>query len=241
MVGQNGKYSKLKKITFTGIDEKTDIDELIALSRDYPKVEYGFLAHENYQMLGNLFCSPWMLHKMKDAGLTLSLHICGELAKRVFATGDWNEIIAYMQGSFSLFDRIQLNNIRKADILDKKWKLSIPTGISEIIIQQHSADNMSVYQHYLDNRADISGNFTMLLDASGGRGERSEKLNTLNLPYVGYAGGLGPDNVRDIVQQLENSENVQDYWIDMQKHVRDENDWFSVELCRRVCNALEQI
>ena len=39
----------LKKITFTGIDKNTDIEQLYKLARDYPKVEFGFLSFSDYK------------------------------------------------------------------------------------------------------------------------------------------------------------------------------------------------
>lgn len=136
--------------------------------------------------------------------------------------------------------RIQLNNLRKAGLLENGWKLSVPTDISEVIIQQHSIDKMSIYQHYLDNHTKINGNFTVLFDASGGRGLYTDAFQTAKLPYTGYAGGIGPHNVLNTVLMLENDETVERYWIDMQTHVRDEQDWFSIELCQKVCETLRK-
>ena len=37
----------LKKLTFTGIDNKVNIEELIELKNKYPLIEFGFLISKN--------------------------------------------------------------------------------------------------------------------------------------------------------------------------------------------------
>ena len=224
----------LRKITFTGIDKHTDVNQLCELARDYPKVEFGFLIFDQKREQEETRCDPLILQDYRGAGLSLSLHVCGGLKRRLTHIGDWSEIRSFMQGYFSLFGRVQLNGCGK----NLHWNLTVPPEISEVIIQQPSASNMPFYQKYLDNQAKIPGNFTVLFDASSGRGQYTETFETANLPYAGYAGGLGPDNVRKAVLALESDEAVQSYWIDMQTGVRDANDRFSALLCRKVCEEL---
>lgn len=234
----NKALTKMDKTTFTGIDEKTDVTLLIELFHDYPNIEFGYLIHEDFRSFGNRCGSPSFLDRYKDSGLPLSLHVCGNMAKRVFRSGEWDEIDDFIKGNLSLFSRVQLNNVRKVSMLDNGWKLSVPMGISEVIIQQHSVDKMPIYQYYLDNQESINGSFTVLFDASGGRGLYADAIQAVKLPYAGYAGGIGPYNVLNTVLTLEKDEAVTRYWIDMQTHVRDEHDWFSVESCRKVCETL---
>ena len=174
--------------------------------------------------------------------MSLSLHVCGSLNDHLMKTGDWSEIKQFMGVYFPLFDRVQLNiSHRFKNREDGKWKITVPEGISEVIIQQRRAKVMPIYQWYLDERDGTEGDFTILLDDSSGWGRFTGTPETVALPYVGYAGGLNSGNVREIVSNLEADRNSQDYCIDMQAGVRTEDDWFSVELCREVCEQLKGI
>jgi phosphoribosylanthranilate isomerase len=51
---------------------------------------------------------------------------------------------------------------------------------------------------------------------------------------VGYAGGIGPDNVADVLEQIGATG---PYWIDMESGVRTD-DRFDLGKCRRVCEAV---
>lgn len=75
-------------------------------------------------------------------------------------------------------------------------------------------------------------------DASGGRG-----IAPASWPAppagpkvrVGYAGGLGPDNVAEVIGVLKQSPGA---WIDMETRIRNEQDAFDIGLCRQVCEAV---
>lgn len=47
---------------------------------------------------------------------------------------------------------------------------------------------------------------------------------------------LRPENVAIALKDL--GEKALRYWIDMETNVRDENDYFSLEKCRAVCEAV---
>ncbi len=226
----NNTPIKLRKITFTGIDNETDVTQLKKLAQDYLKVEFGLVLHDKSEQSDIIS----LLSKYLDTELSLSLHVCGGFKRRLIHTGDWSELQAFMADYLSMFQRVQLNGCGK----NLHWNLSVPPDISEVIIQQDKASDMPFYQKYLDNKANIQGNFTVLFDSSSGRGKHCEKFESANLPYIGYAGGLGPNNVLNAVRSFEMDENVHNYWIDMQTGVRDENNCFSVDLCRKVCEAL---
>ena len=229
----NKTTHKLRKITFTGIDKKTDVKELIDFTKAYPKTEFGFLAHVDQHSLGNRFCNPLILQDCQGAGLSLSLHLCGKLAYNLLYSGDWSNVLTHMGDMFYMFDRIQLNV--SGCPAGEKWMLTVPESVSEIIIQQRNVDKMPAYRWYLKEKESVRGAFSVLLDTSGGRGQYSGIPRFADLPYAGYAGGFGPDNVSEIIQALEASTFIQNYWIDMETKVRDKRDWFSLELCREVC------
>ena len=81
-------------------------------------------------------------------------------------------------------------------------------------------------------------NHAILVDASGGRGKSPEEWRRLDTDkQVGFAGGLGPDN---IVAELRRIRAVAtgDWWIDMEGKLRNELDWFDVKRARAVIGAV---
>ena len=118
----------LRKITFTGIDRRTDVNQLCELAQACPKAEFGFLAIADHQTKGNRYCNPSILRSYEGMKLPLSLHVCGSLNDRLLQTGDWHEIKRFMGDAFSLFDRIQLN-IAKRFEKTEDWKITIPDHI----------------------------------------------------------------------------------------------------------------
>ena len=69
-----------------------------------------------------------------------------------------------------------------------------------------------------------------LYDCSGGRGKVPNTWpRTDQDRLVGYAGGIGPENVLDVLDQIPST----NYWIDMETHVRT-NDIFDLDKCLSV-------
>ena len=47
----------LNRVTFTGVDDKTNIDDLVYLAEKYPFVEFGILVSKNNSNNGKCFSS----------------------------------------------------------------------------------------------------------------------------------------------------------------------------------------
>jgi hypothetical protein len=142
----------LKKISFSGIDNHTDIGELKKLQNDYPIVEFGVLIYPKITEKEHRFLDTEMLRYYEGAGLNLSLHVCSELADRVMETGDWSEVKDFIHERLGLFDRIQVNVARRIKKYDK-WILEIPEEVEEVIIQQAGVEKMHVYEVFLNEIA----------------------------------------------------------------------------------------
>lgn len=82
-------------------------------------------------------------------------------------------------------------------------------------------------------------NILALFDASGGRGlERQEWPAHLGDWDCGYAGGLGPDNLRRELPRIAAAAGPSPYWIDMESKLREGDDRFSVALARQALDAV---
>jgi hypothetical protein len=74
-----------------------------------------------------------------------------------------------------------------------------------------------------------------LFDASGGRGVAPQAWpRHPGRVSVGYAGGIGPENVREVLAAIGATG---PYWIDMESGVRTD-DRFDIGKCERVCEAV---
>lgn len=227
---------KLKHITFTGIDVRTDLQELVSIQKQYPKAEFGVLTSYHWYENGNRYPDPLSLFisKLKGKGLNLALHVCGRAAADA-ANGFWNIIDIHLNGNLSMFGRIQLNISNRQDV--PHMLASTPDEHTEVIIQQKDVRHIDMFEK------SKSLNTSILLDASGGLGIDTpvEVLPNAGCHFkVGYAGGFGPDNVRDKLAFLMENEQVGDFWIDMESRVRTD-DWFDLEKVKRVLETCAPI
>lgn len=230
---------KLKHITFTGIDEKTDINALQKIQSKYPIAEFGVLTSYHWYENGNRYLNPDNMVKLFDKGLNLALHVCGSAAHDC-AIGDWFKVDRLTSELLHMYKRIQLNIACRKDN-PAHVTPSLVHG-QEIIIQQHSVKELDVIKGTAKRYGGFPSffdKFSVLLDASGGRGIDTP-IKTLKVSQsgkilkIGYAGGINPENVAEKLQYLIN--NVEgSFWIDMESGVRTD-DWFDLD---KVVKVLE--
>ncbi len=232
---------RLRHITFTGIDAKTDIQDLIDIQREFPIAEFGVLTSYRWYENGNRYPNPELMSLLRGRGLNLSLHICGS-AVHDAAVKEWDKIDELTKSNLDIFKRVQLNISGRKDSPAFCW---IPIIIGqELIVQQKGSDNMTLFnatvKHWRERPYPHRDVISVLLDASGGRGIDTpiEILDTKE--KVGYAGGINPENVGDKLYQLMTSHKVGDFWIDMESGVRTD-DWFDLDKVRRVLEICEPI
>ena len=227
---------RLKHITFTGIDSKTDINRLQEIIELYPIAEFGVLTSYHWNENGNRYLNPAFLSNLYagNGKLNLALHVCGSAAHDA-ADGYWNKINHLIFDCMSLFRRVQLNIANRTD---NPYRLaSTPNKNTEVIIQQSGIHDMKMFERSMWMNASV------LLDASGGQGIDTP-INVLPNAgksfKVGYAGGFNPDNVADKLAYLLQHDEVGDFWIDMESGVRTD-DWFDLDKVVKVLEICEPI
>ena len=225
---------KLKHITFTGIDEKTDIKALIEIQNRYPYVEFGVLVSKNWHENGNRYLDPAKLRRLAYAGLNLSCHVCGSYARRIIQDIEWSHLLDLLGDNWDIFDRCQIN-IAGTKPNERTFFLKTPKFFKEIIIQQKSVD-----EHPVWDRINWHGYMSMLLDASGGLGiDTPVRIWPDWFDKVGYAGGMNPDNVGEkLTYLMENAKHP--FWIDMESGVRTD-DWFDLDKVVKVLETCKPI
>lgn len=201
--------------TFTGVDDMTDVDDLIALASVYP-VEFGVLftgtnTSPRYPGLGTV-------RRLVAAGrgkLRLAAHLCGVHSKTV-QRGDDPDVGVPL----GAFDRIQVNQVTRCGF-DAVMSLAKRTG-RQCIIQCRGP-----------HPAPLEG-VSWLFDASGGRGVEPATWPVYTGQHpVGYSGGISPDNVRAVVDKIQ----AEHFWLDAETWIRS-NDRFDVAKCRRICEEV---
>lgn len=230
---------KLLHTTFTGVDEKTDLEKLKVLSSTYSKVEWGILYSESPSgSLGfNRYPSQeWFRNHIKqleaikeETGCQFALHVCGKAVKTLLAQE--NE---FLKQILPTFNRVQINFSYKEDYLPLLEKLL--TSYPDIqFITQHNNANKEVFGKIQ------AANHNILFDMSGGRGiETTSWIAPLSSKYYGYAGGLGADNIQTQLTNISQAANNQPFWVDMEGKVRTE-DLLDLDKCEQVLKQIQPL
>ena len=201
-------------LTFTGIDAQTDLIRARELSLFYP-IEWGVLFSEERQGKENRYPSLQDIdHITAETALNLSAHLCGRYAKAVMASEDPG---INLRG----FKRTQINHASPSQTPASTY------GAERDIIPIIQVRN-------LEFPADEG--CAMLFDRSGGRGvPPNEWPLHPGDRMVGYAGGISPDNILDVLKAVDSSG---PYWLDMETSLRDENDLFDLDKCEAIAKAV---
>jgi len=232
---------RLKHITFTGIDAKTDIQDLIDIQREFPIVEFGVLTSYHWYENGNRYLDPLIINELRGERLNLALHVCGSAAHDA-AVGRWDLIDKLVWSNIDLFHRVQLNISNRKDNPDALERL--PKVVEqEVIIQTRDALNTSIYDATIARfreKDKFGRTFSILLDASGGQGIDTPLKVLPSSGKVGYAGGFNPENVGEKLLFLLQNIRMGDFWIDMESGVRTD-DWFDTSKVRRVLAVCREV
>ena len=230
----------LRRVSITGADDKVPVAALRALGGQYPFVEWALLyvptpggpRNPTQRWREEFFATG------QRAGVTSAVHLCfresfeqlreGRLSREIFQT-----------------DRIQLNiNARRVEFSDDEvlgvYRRALDLGPD--IILQHQELTAPVIERFLRKLGPTDApRVHVLLDESRGKGlapaSWSIPTQYAGLPvYVGFAGGIGPTNTQDVLNQVRAL--MRPYWIDMETSVRTDNA-FDVAKVEAVLRAAE--
>lgn len=212
----------ITKVTITGADDSITPEQLIELVHKYPFVEWGILVSKKSMGSRRFPSSIWINHlaklKREFPGLKLSCHVCGSWVKQILL-GEFDEIKTL---PLYIFDRMQLNTHGESHLYHgPKFFTGVKELGLEVIFQNDNAN-----QQILDDAAaEPDLNYSALFDLSHGFGKLpSEWPNLLEGVKCGYAGGLSPDNLEEQILKIEEKVGPTEIWIDMETHVRSDND-----------------
>ena len=160
----------------------------------------------------------------------VAAHLCGPIAREVATLGRFSSdgLVRTALEAFLLarvFNRVQVN-ARSDQYRMNALAMFCAINRVQVVAQARGpafpADDVVSWLH----------------DESGGRGSTPAYYPTADeSAFVGYAGGINPDNVLSVIEKV--SEVCRGaYWIDMESGVREGGDRFDIAACRSVCEAV---
>lgn len=206
-------------ITFTGADEWTSIDGMVALARRYP-IEWGILFSPKRQGTDPRYPAGDAISRLLHTGLRNSAHICGSYSGAIM---DGAPIASVFPIDLGWFTRVQINHAEPDP--------------AKLLQYRHDGRKLSVIAQARGDTFPDDNTVDWLFDRSGGAGAAPATwpAHPGNGRLVGYAGGISPDNIRGVMSVLGQIEGR--YWIDMESGVRTD-DRFDLAKCRAVCEAV---
>ncbi len=233
----------LERISFIGVDERTNLDAILKMKNGanhlrFP-LEFGVLFSKTKQdSCNNRYPSTETvirIGKKLHGKVKTSLHLCGSSVQEFLnLNSEYKEIIEH-------YDRIQLNfRIKNPDndgeLFDMAEKIinAAEWAGKPLIIQYN--ENKKRLVEFMLHEEDISDIIHILFDASGGYGVELDKpIPVFDDVLCGYAGGIGPDTVQNILSKIYDANYVDSiFYIDMESKIRTESDWFDLEKCEKV-------
>lgn len=213
-----------KFLTLTGVDAKTDpkwmnsaIKRLVRKS-GYSGLEFGILRSPKVDQSPR-YPGRDAVNRLLASGYPgdFSFHLCGRYARMVHDL-EWAELCDIID--FRKVGRVQVNSTQcDANAILTLMRFSIHIGLPVIMQWRDAVFPCAPSQIHL------------LQDRSGGRGIAE---TTWTVPdqiclkakrTVGYAGGLGPDNVAAAMPEILKASSGSQFWIDCESSLRTD-DWF---------------
>lgn len=226
-----------KFITFTGIDERTDPRRVMELSKRYP-IEWGILFSRQKQGQAQRYPSLDAMGRFLRAtdvsGIRLSAHICGRYSRDIFTGGGrvGEGLRQFMGGRF---DRTQINIADgETSVEEKDARPEIAAEFAKSIWAEKAI--IQCRGNFPDDPA-----VDWLYDRSGGAGVVPDNWDAAAFhtgAFCGYAGGIGPDNVVDVLEKIGwVHPKDKPFWIDMEGKIRSE-EWLDLDKCEAVAKAV---
>lgn len=210
---------KIKIATMSGPDDNVSVKHLAEINKEFPFVEWGILYLE--KKMGQLRYPTlnWMNNFCENIN-NYSVHLCGPSIKNVMVNDVKEKII-------NKAPRVQLNVNKETVYFSSKIINYIVNSNKNFIIQMNGNNNKLLYESLFNG-----GHAYPLFDVSGGKGIVPEIWpKPIDKIFCGYAGGLGPANLKDQLNKIQDVVGDETIWVDMESHIRSDNmfDLFKVE------------
>lgn len=235
------KFFLPKIVTFTGADDSVQAEEIIALAKKYPSTEWGILFGGPNSGASRFPSRLWVIKnipKLAEAGLNLCAHLCGGPVYDLVQRGDFTWLYYYDEDITGAFQRVQINFHGQRGYKPVNWLFDRLNATPYQFIFQDDEVNGHIAGHLGGDKR------VRLFDVSHGAGVLPENPwpKREATEYMGYAGGLGPDNIKEqlpLISKASGGKQYGPYWIDMETRVRSNRDkQFDLEKCEQVCKVV---
>ena len=212
------------RLTFTGIDAKTDLEAVMRIGLRHPEVEFAVLVGSKTGMDGsNRYPGLDVVRDFRcranDANVRCAIHLCGRYSRAVMKQ-------QYVRESFG-FDRIQVNASRYDMPAVEEFKRRFVAIGVHVIVQWRTLNTDKRYP-----------GIVFLYDESCGRGIDSIKTWPLRPLFGGFAGGLCAANIHEAVGYVRMIARPGS-WLDMETGVRTD-DWFDLAKVEEVIDLAKK-
>ena len=200
------------RMTFTGVDARTDLARVMRIGRLHPHVEFAVLVGSRTGDPGanrypHLCDVRDFSRAAREAGVRCAVHLCGRYSRAVMKQ-QWEGPLFVTFG----FDRVQVNA--------SHYKMGAVKAFADLA-------GIKVIVQWRGCEATVYPEIAFLHDESGGRGVYGIKDWPLVGRWSGFAGGLTAENIADAVAFVRATAPMGS-WLDMETGVRTEN-WFDLD------------
>lgn len=234
---------KLAALGFCGVDDSVDPRQLIMYALSYPFVEFGVLFRPDKEGTPRYASSEWVdklcsivrsegNHSGSSLNIRLAAHLCGSRVDEILRSGD----SSFLSSINGVFGRCQINATAVNGVNTDDLGSCVPMLIktveqfpeTEFIIQKNE-ETTALWEGIL-SKGKLPSNVTFLLDESKGTGVYaqgwSNSISQYSQSKIGYAGGIGPSNVNEVLTDLLQTNQI--FWIDMESSLRSSKDGLDV-------------
>lgn len=257
--GKKAKATKLRALGFCGADDSVHPKMLGIISHSYPIVEFGVLFRPDKQGEPRYASPEWvqklsLVAKESNEGMRLAAHLCGSRVNEVLEGND-----SFLKQLEALgFQRVQINATAVNGVDTSRLAESVGSFAGAVcrhpeleFILQKNDETKPLWDGLLTMESDVAGktgylpmNVSMLVDESKGTGLLASSWPHPPEEYgIGYAGGIGPENIDKVLQDVLQAGNGREIWIDMESSLRSMKngcDVFDLDKCYTVIDNVCQ-
>lgn len=213
----------LRLVSLTGADDAVSLDYLQSLSEKYPFVEWALLYGAKPGTPRNPTAAWREQFFERNLPTSSAIHLC-------FKTTFVDMLEGRLAPDVKKAKRIQLNiNARGVDFSIKEtinlFERALDLGPA-IILQRHEGTAAAIQQFLRTLPAADRPRVHVLLDESRGTGKEPATWARPDLgclPFVGVAGGIGPDNIHRVLEMVDTWSLP--YWTDKESRIRTNNQF----------------